>query len=52
LGVALTGLFVIGAVAADGQINRRSQYVGTTGAAVDDKEIYTCLPTIGPLIRC
>ena len=37
LGVALSGLFVIGAVTAYGQINTRSQYVGTTAAVVDDK---------------
>ena len=38
LGVALAGLFVIGAVTAYGQINTRSQYGGTTAAVVDDKE--------------
>ena len=37
LGVALAGLSVIGAVTADGQIDKRSQYVGTTAAVVDDK---------------
>jgi hypothetical protein len=37
LGVALAGLFVIGAVTAYGQINTRSQYGGTTAAVVDDK---------------
>ena len=37
LGVALSGLFVIGAVTAYGQINTRSQYGGTTAAVVDDK---------------
>jgi hypothetical protein len=37
LGVALSGLFVIGGVAAYGQINTRSQYGGTTAAVVDDK---------------
>jgi hypothetical protein len=37
LGVALGGLFVIGAVTAYGQINTHSQYGGTTAAVVDDK---------------
>ena len=37
LGVALAGLFVIGAVTAYGQIDTRSQYGGTTAAVVDDK---------------
>jgi hypothetical protein len=37
LGVALAGLSVIGAVTAYGQIDTRSQYGGTTAAAVDDK---------------
>ena len=37
LGVALAGLFVIGAVTAYGQINTPSQYGGTTAAVVDDK---------------
>ena len=37
LGVAMAGLFVIGAVTAYGQINTRSQYGGTTTAVVDDK---------------
>ena len=37
LGVALAGLFVIGAVTAYGQINTRSQYGGATAAVVDDK---------------
>jgi Cytochrome P460 len=37
LGVALAGLSVIGAVTAYGQIDTRSQYGGTTVAAVDDK---------------
>jgi hypothetical protein len=36
-GAALAGLFVIGAVAAYGQINARPQYSGTTAAVVDDK---------------
>jgi hypothetical protein len=34
LGVALSGLFVIGAVTAYGQINTRSQYGGTTAAVL------------------
>jgi RPA family protein len=37
LGVALSGLFVIGAVTAHRQINTRSQYGGTTAAVVDNK---------------
>jgi hypothetical protein len=37
LGVALAGLSVIGAVTAYGQIDKRSQYGGTTAAAVDGK---------------
>ena len=37
LGVALSGLFVIGAVTAYGQINTRSQYSGTTATVVDDR---------------
>lgn len=37
LGVALAGLSVIGAVTAYGQIDTRSQYGGTTAAAVDGK---------------
>jgi Cytochrome P460 len=37
VGVALAGLSVIGAVAAYGQINTRSQYGGATAAVVDDK---------------
>ena len=37
LGVALSGLSVIGAVTAYGQIDTRSQYGGTTAAVVDDK---------------
>ena len=36
LGVALSGLSVIGAVTAYGQIDTRSQYGGTTAAVVDD----------------
>jgi Cytochrome P460 len=35
-GVALSGLFVIGAVTAYKQINTRSQYSGTTAAVVDN----------------
>jgi hypothetical protein len=37
LGVALAGLSVICAVTAYGQIDKRSQYAGTTAAVVDDK---------------
>jgi hypothetical protein len=37
LGIALPGLFVIGAVTAYGQINMHSQYSGTTATVVDDK---------------
>lgn len=37
LGGALTGLSVIAAVAAYGQINARAQYSGTTAAVVDNK---------------
>jgi hypothetical protein len=36
-GVALSALFVIGAMTAYGQINSRFQYGGTTAAVVDDK---------------
>jgi hypothetical protein len=52
LGVALAGLFVIGAVTAYGQINTRSQYGGTTRPLSTTREICACLLTIGPLIRC
>ena len=37
LGVALAGLFVIGAVTAYGQINTRAQHGETTAAVIDDK---------------
>ena len=52
LGIAPSGLFVIGAVTAYGQINTRAQHGETTAAVIDDREICTCLPTIGPLTRC
>ena len=38
-GVALAGLFVIGAVTAYGQINTPSQYGGTTAASSTTREI-------------
>jgi len=46
LGVALAGLFVVGAVTAYGQLNTHAQYSGTTAAVVDDKG------NLGPLIKC
>jgi hypothetical protein len=37
LGIAPSGLFVIGAVTAYGQINTRAQHGETTAAVIDDK---------------
>ena len=37
MGVALAGLFVIGAITTYAQIDTRSQYGGATAAVVDDK---------------
>ena len=37
LGIAPSGLFVIGAVTAYGQINARAQHGETTSAVIDDK---------------
>jgi hypothetical protein len=52
LGVALSGLFVIGTFTAYGPSNTCSQHSGTTATVVDDKEICACVPAIGALTRC
>ena len=46
LGIAPSGLFVIGAVTAYGQINTRAQHGETTAAVIDDKGTYASLGTI------
>ena len=52
MGVALAGLFVIGAITAYVQIDTRSQYGGATAAVVDDKGNLRLPSTIGAFIRC